>query len=268
MREKQEARPKSTGKRIVEFILGLAFLGYMVKSCFPLPPPRPKRPQEHRAASGSPTRQTVCNDKARGYSISYPAAWDRLPKEAQQALRTNRPPQVELLLGAWSPDRKLIMQVTREGGIGSVGVAELYQKQFADPGTRFAVHAREDTTIGGVKGIRSVYSTKTPDGKPAKYVALFLVRAGYLWNVGIGGEPRSFDANQRVIEGILASLTFQGIGNEAATSRPSGETPSGQPSTAPTADSPNATTKPDLKGEREPEDPGNMKGADVPGKGN
>ena len=50
---------------------------------------------------------------------------------------------------------------------------------------------------------------RTPGGKPAKYLHLFLLHDGYSWTVGIGGHPGSFDAHRHEIDKAALSMSFE-----------------------------------------------------------
>jgi len=161
-------------------------------------------------ASGTHGKFKKHIDSFHEYSILYPLTWEPLPKEFVEMVKKQLPEGREILLAVCAPDGKLSLQIAieRVQEVGSVD--ELYEQSIANSPLEQECLSKQRLTVQNINAIKVVTTTTTPAGKPAKYVHLFLVRKGWAWIVGIGGEPQSFQNSESTIEAITESLQFQG----------------------------------------------------------
>ena len=154
-------------------------------------------------------RFTQHKDKKNQYSILYPSSWEQIPSDFVDVIRKQLPENRQLLLALWSEDGKITMQVTKVKIEEDVSLNELYELSLANYPLPHTTVSKEKANINGVPAIKAVNMTKTPAGKPAKYLHLFLIQNGHAWTVGIGGHPGLFDAQRADIDKTALSLSFE-----------------------------------------------------------
>lgn len=162
-----------------------------------------------RDISSVPSDFTQHKDKKNQYSILYPSSWDPIPSDFVDVIRKQLPESRQLLLALWSKDGKLNMQVSKEKIEEDGSLNELYELSLANSPFPHTTVSKDEVTINGVPAIKAVNTTKTPAGKPAKYLHLFVIHDGHTWTVGIGGHPGSFDAQRTDIDKTALSLSFE-----------------------------------------------------------
>ena len=143
------------------------------------------------------------------YSILYPSSWEPIPSDFVDVIRKQLPESRQLLLALWSQDGKLNIQVTKEKIEEDGSLSELYERSLSESPLPHTTVSKDEVTINGIPAIKAVNTTKTPGGKPAKYLHLFLFHDGHTWTVAIGGHPDSFDAHRADIDKIALSLSFE-----------------------------------------------------------
>jgi len=152
---------------------------------------------------------TQHKDMKNQYSILYPSSWEPIPSDFVDVIRKQLPESRQLLLALWSKDGKLNMQVSKEKIEEDGSLNELYERSLANSPFPHTTVSKDEVTINGVPAIKAVNTTKTPAGKPAKYLHLFMIYDGHTWTVGIGGHPGSFDAQRADIDKTALSLSFE-----------------------------------------------------------
>jgi hypothetical protein len=148
-------------------------------------------------------------DVANQYSILYPSSWEPMPDNFVNLVKQQLPESRQLLLAVWSKDGKLNMQVTKERTDENGSLNDLYESSLASSPLPHNTVSKDEVTIDGIKAIKTVNTTTTPDGKPAKYLHLFLLHDGCVWTIGIGGAPGSFDTYLTDINKMVDSFSFE-----------------------------------------------------------
>jgi len=149
-------------------------------------------------------------DTANKYSIQYPSSWEKMPSDFI-AIAKKQLPDRDILLALWSTDRYLSLSVAIEkvpSEARGFTLKELFNRMLAISMISRQTISQEELKIQGVTAIKVVSSASTPNGLPAKYIHLFLIRKGTAWIIGIGGQPASFDNNRNQIDAVLSSLKF------------------------------------------------------------
>ncbi len=143
-------------------------------------------------------------NKADGYTFSYPASWDKREEAPQTSVffltsaHASEIPASLIVLKIKLDDPAMSLDAFSDGTLRQL------KQDFPD----LTVITTEKTQWAGQKGYRIVFNSTSPNKNLVKTVQVWTIHGKNVYIMGFGGSPESYEKYQTAGEKVMASFRF------------------------------------------------------------